>query len=460
MITKIRLLLTLVLVKFDRSGRVSRWTATPAPSARPTASNPNGGDRRDAPARRGDDSGGNKRIALLISDLRGGGAERSTLGIARGLIALGYAVDLVLFDDANHYPNETPLEARIFVLRSSRERRFRSWVRRAPGFGMRQGLQTCVWLVGLIRTVRSIAAYIDRERPDFLFPALGPAKVSAILASFLVSSRPILIPVMRNVVMNRPLLFRVLYRLLFPFADRIVAVSDGVGDSLVRKLGVPRGKIETIYNPVARPEIGNLAAEAPDHPWMVEAESPVFLAVGRLAPAKDFATLLRAFQRVCRERPARLIILGEGPERRRLETIARRLDVADRVSMPGWVANPFAFMNRASVFVISSRYEGLSLVLIEALACGCPAVSTDCPSGPSEILLDGEIGPLVPVGDDATLAAAMERLLDDPPDKETLRARARFFSVEACAARYDRLIRECTGRSPADEAPAPSRANP
>ena len=208
-----------------------------------------------------------------------------------------------------------------------------------------------------------------------------------------------------------------------------------MADSLVRKLGVPRTKIVTIYNPVARPEIDTLAGEIPDHSWLSEPGPPVFISAGRLVPAKDFMTLLRAFHRVlveskghiktttrpilrsdgcqlimrrCSTRPARLIILGEGPQRNRLERFVRRMGMAERVSLPGWAPNPFAYMNRASVFVVSSKYEGLSLVLIEALACGCPVASTDCPSGPAEILCNGEIGPLVPVGDDAALAAAME----------------------------------------------------
>ena len=389
-----------------------------------------------------DENAARKRIAFAIADLGGGGAERSTLGIARGLIARGYAVDLVLFDDTNAYPDETPREARLFVLRSAGERRFRAWVRRAPGFGIRQTLKLCVWSIGLIGTVRSIAAYIDRERPDFLLPALAPAKVAAILACVFVTSRPLLIPVMRNDAMNRPLLLRVLYRLLFPAADRFVAVSEGVADSLVRTLGVPRDEDRDDLQ--SRGPAGNryaLASEPPGHPWLSQPGPPVILAVGRLHPAKDFATLLRAFHRLSRNRPARLIILGEGTERRRLERFVRRMDMADSVSMPGWVANPFAFASRASVFAMSSRYEGLPRALIEALACGCPAVSTDCPSGPAEILCEGEIGPLVPVGDDTALAAAMERLLDDPPDRAMLRARAQCFSLDASAAGYDRLIR-------------------
>ena len=394
-----------------------------------------------------------KRIALAIPDLRGGGAERSTLGIARGLLACGYAVDLILFEDANAYPDETPQQARVFVLKPARAQRFRGWIRRAPGFGIRRALLLCLRLINLIGNAQFIAAYIERERPDVFLPALGEAKVCGLLARFLVSPRPIVIPVMHSVVMNRSLPLRILYRLLFPTADRIVAISEGVADSLVRKLGVPRENIETIYNPVARPEIDTLAREIPNHSWLSEPGPPVFLSVGRLVRAKDYMTLLRAFHRVSSNRPARLVILGEGPLRNRLERFVRKMGMADSVSLPGWAPNPFAYMSRASVFVVSSKYEGLSLVLIEALACGCPAVSTDCPSGPSEILRNGEIGPLVPVGDDAALAAAMEHLLDNPPESAVLKARAQHFSAEACAERYDRLIRECVSESRSVETP-------
>ena len=394
-----------------------------------------------------------KRIALVLPDLGGGGAERSTLGIARGLLARGYTVDLVLFEATNAYPNETPREAGLLVRKSPCAQRFRDWTRRAPGFGIRRTLTLGIRLIDLLGNVRFITDYIERERPDVLFASLGEAKVSALLARFFVSPHPIVIPIMRNVVMNRSFPLRILYRFLFPAADRVVAISEGVTDSLVEDLGVPRKKIVRIYNPAARPEIRALASEIPGHSWLSEPGSPVFLSVGRLVQAKDFMTLLRAFHRVSSSRPARLIILGEGPQRKLLESFVRETGMTEKVSLPGWVSNPYAYMRRASVFVVSSRYEGLSLVLIEALACGCPAVSTDCPSGPAEILCNGEFGPLVPVGDDAALAAAMEHMLDNPPDKAALTARAQHFSVEACAERYDQLIRECLRESPPADMP-------
>ena len=155
---------------------------------------------------------------------------------------------------------------------------------------------------------------------------------------------------------------------------------------------------------------------------------------------KDYPTLFRAFRQVSRNSDVRLVILGEGSWRRRLEKLTRKLGLQEKVSLPGWVTNPYSFMRRASLFVLSSKLEGLGNVLIEAMACGCPCVSTNCPSGPSEILDDGRFGPLVPVGDDSALAAAMERVLNSPPDKNALLARAQEFSLDASVDQYERLI--------------------
>jgi len=172
------------------------------------------------------------------------------------------------------------------------------------------------------------------------------------------------------------------------------------------------------------------------------------LGVGRLDPQKDFPTLIRAFARVRAQRPARLIVLGaEGHERHskyvaELKALPARLGIADDVDLPGFRHNPFAFMSRAAVFVLSSIYEGLGNVLIEALACGTPVVSTDCPSGPAEILEGGRFGALVPVGDDAAMAAAIAATLDRPPAAATLRERARMFSVERAVDRYLDLMFE------------------
>ena len=166
--------------------------------------------------------------------------------------------------------------------------------------------------------------------------------------------------------------------------------------SLLRLACRPR-RITPIYNPTFTPDIARRAEAAPAHPWFGDDGAPVILGAGRLAPQKDFPTLIEAFRRVSAARPCRLVILGEGRLRPQLEGQVRALGLEDRVSLPGWAENPYAFMSRAALFVLSSRHEGFPGVLIEALACGCPAASTDCPAGPSEILEDA--GLLAPVGD-------------------------------------------------------------
>jgi glycosyltransferase involved in cell wall biosynthesis len=162
----------------------------------------------------------------------------------------------------------------------------------------------------------------------------------------------------------------------------------------------------------------------------------VILAAGRLAPQKDYPTLIRAFAALSAGRDLRLIILGEGPERTALESLIQQLGLADRVSLPGFRDNPFAYMSRARLFVLSSAWEGLPGVLIQAMACGTPVVSTDCPSGPREVLADGRYGPLVPVGAVEALAVAMALTLEQPPEPERLKARAADYGLEPVTRRY------------------------
>jgi glycosyltransferase involved in cell wall biosynthesis len=212
-----------------------------------------------------------------------------------------------------------------------------------------------------------------------------------------------------------------------------------VAQDLSTATGIPRERISTIYNPVVPPELLTRAKAPLEHPWFEPDSPPVLLGVGRLSAQKDFPTLLRAFARVRRLRPARLIILGEGKRpgyRPELLALARELGVGEDVQLPGFAENPYAYMARASVFVMSSAWEGLPSVLVEALACGCPVVSTDCPSGPREILQGGRYGRLVPVGDAEALAKAILATLDAPPDGEMLRTRGAEFSVGASTQRY------------------------
>jgi glycosyltransferase involved in cell wall biosynthesis len=226
----------------------------------------------------------------------------------------------------------------------------------------------------------------------------------------------------------------------------VIAVSRGVADDLARLAGLPRERIAVIHSPVDAEAIRARAAEAAPDDWLAPGQPPVVLGVGRLAPAKDFATLLRAFALLRAQRPARLILLGEGPERTRLAVLARQLGVAQDVRLRGFEPNPFAFMARAGVLASSSRYEGLANVLREALVCRCPVVATDCPSGSAEALGDGALGQLVPVGDSRALAAALAQTLAAPPSREERERRARLVATEDGVERYLRVL---LGRDPA-----------
>jgi glycosyltransferase involved in cell wall biosynthesis len=190
----------------------------------------------------------------------------------------------------------------------------------------------------------------------------------------------------------------------------VIAVSRGVAEDLIRA-GVPRRLVHTVYNPVVSEQLLEDSKKPCDHPWLNADLIPTILAVGRLEPQKDYATLIRAFSLLEPKHNARLLILGEGSLRTELQALVDTLGLSEQVQLAGFVSNPYAYMSRAAVFAMSSRWEGLPTVLIEALACGTEVVSTDCPSGPSEILEGGKWGLLVPCGSPEALAAAMLKSL-------------------------------------------------
>lgn len=229
-------------------------------------------------------------------------------------------------------------------------------------------------------------------------------------------------------------------------ADRVVAISNGLAHELIRATGAGHDRLRVIHNLVVGPALLETTADAVDHPWY-EAERgsrdyPVILGVGRLEGQKDFPTLIRAFGLLRARRRARLIILGRGSQAGELDRLARELDVRGDVDFPGFVTNPAAWMAGADVFALSSRAEGFGMVLAEAMAVGCPVVSTDCMSGPREILEDGRYGSLVPVGDAAGMADALSTTLDHPATSADLRAGAMRFSIEANGDAFLDLIRE------------------
>jgi glycosyltransferase involved in cell wall biosynthesis len=380
----------------------------------------------------------------VFHGLNGGGLERSMLRLGAGLIARGLAVDVVVGQARGELLGEVPPGARLVQLDKAR-----LWRAVAYGLASEPGAWKLLSqlklkpLKRLFRRLPPLVDYFRRARPDAVFAAepgysaiaVWARRRSGLRSRVVVSER---IQVSRYAPVRSPWgspRQRPLLRRAYLEADAIVAVSDGVANDLATYAGIPRERIRTVYNPVVGPDLIARAREPLNHPWFAPGQPPVILGAGRLDPQKDFATLIRAFARVRARRAARLVILGaDGPPElgytADLKAMPGALGVAQDVAMPGFVENPYAFMARASNFVLSSTYEGLPGVLIQALACGCPVVSTDCPSGPREILDHGRFGPLVPVGDDAALARAIEQVLDNPLPSERLRARADLFSVD------------------------------
>jgi glycosyltransferase involved in cell wall biosynthesis len=290
-------------------------------------------------------------------------------------------------------------------------------------------------------------SYLRQSKPYALIAAPDHANLIAVWARLLagVKTRTVITThntlsiVVRQRAKLQEKLYPILLRLFQGYATHIVAVSQGAAEDLAHTAHIPRCRISVIYNPAVRTVIRNLSTQSSDLSWSAD-DVPFILAVGRLSPQKDYPTLLKAFARLRGTRHIRLLILGEGEERNKLDEQIKSLGLLGQVFMPGFVKNPYALMARCRVFVLSSAWEGFSMVIAEALYCGAQVVSTDCPSGPAEILENGRYGRLVPVGDDSALANALEDALDHPMPVESLKARAAIFSVDVAVDGYLKLL--------------------
>jgi len=356
-----------------------------------------------------------ERLAIFTSDMDGGGAERAMLKLAGGMASHGFPVDLVLRRAEGHYLDEVSDAVRIVDLDAGRV------------------------LASLPRLVR----YLRRERPAAMLTSLNYVNIVGIWARRLAGVDTRLVVNEQNTLSleaphssrRRHRLMPALAKRFYPWADQVVAVSRGAADDLVRAVGVAPDRIRVVPNPIVTPELRAMAAAPADHPWFEPGQPPVLLAVGRLSPQKDFEMLIRAVALVRRHRPVRLLILGEGGERARLEALVADLGLGGAVDLPGWVLNPYPYMVRADAFVLSSRWEGLPSVLIEALFCGVPVIATDCPSGPMEILDGGRHGLLVPVGDADALSRGIESALTGKVPRPT-EASWRPYEQETVVTRY------------------------
>ncbi|HKJ71472.1 MAG TPA: glycosyltransferase [Gammaproteobacteria bacterium] len=360
-----------------------------------------------------------KRLAIFLSFSGDGGVEHMMLNLAGAIARRGVAVDLVRARVEGGHAGRVPDGVRVVDL------------------GARH---TWSSLPALVR-------YLRRERPDALLAAKDRANRVALRARRLAGGPPRVAVRLGN-HLSRSLAGKSALRRwwrtapmprIYRRADAVIAVSEGVAEDTAAVTGLPRSTIRVLPNPVVTPELAARATAEPDHPWLARRgteDPPVLLAMGRLSPQKDFPTLLRAFARLRAERPARLIVLGEGRDRAALEGLAAELGIAAEVDFPGFAANPYPYLAQADLFVLSSAWEGSPNALVEALALGTPAVSTDCPSGPREILAGGRYGPLVPVADPEALAGALAATLAAPPDAATLRRGAERYRDDESARQY------------------------
>lgn len=360
-------------------------------------------------------------IAILILSLSGGGTEKGRIRLAGELATRGYNVDLLCVNVGVERIFDVPTGVRLIDLNSSR----------------------------VIKSLYPLVKYLRKDKPRMLISALNQLSVVPIWAESIANSGAEIIASVHtniNLAMSNSgklgdRILPYLVRRFFKKAKSIIAVSEGNAADLRGLTKLPDHKIKVIYDPVVTEELFAKANEPIDHPWLVEKRVPVIVGMaGRLIDAQDFPTLIRAFSIVRQKVDAKLIILGEGEERPNLEHLVKHLNLESDVDFPGFVKNPYAYLKNSSVFALTSKWQALPNAMIEALALEKQIVSTDCPSGPREILLDGEIGHLVPVGDFEQVAEALIKSMSLEFDAEKLKRRSYDFTLQKVTDEYLTVI--------------------
>ena len=413
---------SLDLVKRYAPGRASFGYASPGDTTGEAASRLEDGQATVHASQRGSErSGAALHIALAIPTLAGGGAEQVQIELARGLVARGHRVDLVLLEQMGELLPKVSEGVRIVALS-----------------------QPNVW-----RAAARLRAYLLREKPDVTFVSLWPLTVSALLAAIGQPARAI-VTVDHNRLdaqfADRPTVLRrvrATVRWLYPRADARIAVSRGVRDYIAGTSGLPASSVEVVYNPIPAPKAAS--AMSRDR-WSPRTHRRRVLTVGKLKRQKNHPLLIDAFK-ILRERvDAELVIVGNGELEQQTRDYVQKQGMQAFITLPGFSVTPDDWYRGADLFVLSSDHEGLGNVIVEAMHHGVPVVSTNCDSGPAEILEDGRLGRLVPINDARALAAAMEAELADPHPADALKARAAEFSVERAVDRYEDLARRVVRR--------------
>lgn len=356
------------------------------------------------------------RIAVFVATSGHSGVDRTMQHLIPALARRGYQVDLLKVRKHGPELSEVPENVHIIDLGTKH----------------------------VYSALPKLVSYLCRQRPAAMLSDKDRVNRTALLARILAGTRTRLVFSSGTTISidlaSRGAFERWLQKTsmgrLYPLADNVIVTSAGVADDMSAYTGLPRQKINVVPCPVVPGRLFTDPLPKPAHPWFQDQQIPVILGVGELGYRKDFTTMLRAFARLRARRPCRLVILGKGKQKEELKALADQLNVAADFDLPGFQKDPYTFMAHASIFAFTSRWEGLGFVLIEALAVGTPVVSTDCPSGPREILAGGKYGPLVPVGDSEQLARAMEETLNHPLPRKVLQQAARTYEIESSATEY------------------------
>ncbi len=366
-----------------------------------------------------------KTILFIALSLEGGGAERVIQLLLEGLYRKKYKLKLIVFNDILEYniPNDVEM---VCLNKKSR--------------------------YDFIKLIWKLARIYNRERPFIVLSFLTYANIISAIAKFFSRWKgKLVLTEHSNITMSlenskAKTIKKWLIQSSYPQSDYVVCVSNGAKNDLSRTFSIPRMKLKTIYNAVDVQSVGEMAEQVPPHPWFKDKEIPIIISAGRLVKLKAYPDLLRAFASVRKKTNCHLVIMGQGEERGNLERLADDLGISKNVAMVGFQENPFSFISNSDVFVLSSRWEGFGNVIIEAMACGVPVISTDCPYGPNEIITDGVNGLLVPVGDVEAMADAIMTLLRNHELRARLadagRKRAEYFSVDKMVAEYEKVFKE------------------
>lgn len=369
------------------------------------------------------------QVTLLMRSLTGGGAERVMLNLALGFARQGLRVDIVATATGQVLPEDAPETLQLIPLES--------W---------EVGRWSLNWQRPVFRTLvrcGALVQYLRRMQPPVLLSAMHYLNETAILAvkaaggktRCVVAEHTSLSLESRFAEQWQARFSPISVRCLYPFADQVVAVSEGVAADLAPVARLDRKDIQVLYNPVLSDLLYQQAEDAIDHEWLQDDAPPVVIGVGRFVRQKNFGLLLQAFALLLLERPeTRLMLVGGGRDRVALEQMADELGIREHVAFLGFVDNPAAYLKRARVLALSSSWEGLPTVVIEAMALGCPVVATDCPSGPAELLAE-QRGRLVPPGNPKAMARALVLALEQPI-KPICQAWLQQFEVDQVVERY------------------------